>query len=82
MLLLNSIKNFDHSQRNISLKNYIPDLSIHLLPPPIFSSFIIDRNDTKRYDVLFYGKLSERRKVILRANSLDLEVLDIVYLEI
>ena len=67
-LLLNSIKNFDHSQQNIKVwKNYIPDLSIHLLPPPIFSRFIIERNDVKRYDVLFYGKLSERRKVILRA---------------
>ena len=66
-LLLNSIKSFDYSETNITVwKTYIPDLSIQLLPPPIFSNFIQGGVAVKRYDILFYGKLSERRKVILR----------------
>jgi hypothetical protein len=66
-LLLHSIKSFDHNETNIAVwKTHIPDLSIQLLPPPIFSNFIQGGVIVKRYDVLFYGKLSERRKVILR----------------
>ena len=67
-LLLNSIKNFDHSEANIKVwKTYISDLSIQLLPPPIFSKFITNNSYTKKYDILFYGYFSERRKVILRS---------------
>ena len=67
-LMLNSIKNFDHSETNVKVwKSYIPDLSIQVLPPPIFTTFITGGSSMKRYDVLFYGYLSERRKVILRS---------------
>ena len=67
-LLLNSIKNFDHSETNIKVwQACIPDLHIQILPPPIFSNFIQGGVAVKKYDILFYGHLSERRKVILRS---------------
>ena len=44
----------------------IPDLSIHYLPVPIYPILPMQKTN-KRYDILFYGKITDRRIEILKS---------------
>lgn len=65
-LLAGSIKSMDYSHSNIKVwERFVPDLTIHYLPVPLPGG-VTGPTRPKKYDVLFYGALNERRREILQ----------------
>ena len=66
-LMLHSIRNFDYNDHNIKVwHKHIPELKITHLPLPISRSVTHSRHIEKKYDILFYGCVSNRRREILK----------------